>query len=141
MTTIFLQEYFLNLSIQQELPLVMVGKSGTGKTFISTALIEGLSTEKFINNIVNFSARTNVNYTQGTFGEKFEREKYVLLMKEAFCFIVHKESPSVKLTLAAFVSRLLFLILLSRDPLSRVLCSVSPQMLANQYSGRDTKVG
>ena len=60
-----LQEYFLNLSIQQELPLVMVGKSGTGKTFISTALIEGLSTEKFINNIVNFSARTNVNYTQG----------------------------------------------------------------------------
>ena len=60
-----LQEYFLNLSIQQELPLVMVGKSGTGKTFISTALIENLSTEKFINNIVNFSARTNVNYTQG----------------------------------------------------------------------------
>ena len=121
----------------------MVGKSGTGKTFISTALIEGLSTEKFINNIVNFSARTNVNYTQGTFGEKLESlsEKNTLLMKEAFCFIVHKESPSVKLTLAAFVSRLLFLILLSRDPLSRVLCSVSPQMLANQYSGRDTKVG
>ena len=59
------QEYFLNLSIQHELPLVMVGCSGTGKTFISTALIERLSTEKFINNIVNFSARTNVNYTQG----------------------------------------------------------------------------
>ena len=28
-------------------------------------------------------------------------------------YIVHKESPSVKLTLAAFVSKLLFLILLS----------------------------
>ena len=59
------QEYFLNLAIQHELPLVLVGASGTGKTFISTALIESLSIEKFINNIVNFSARTNVNYTQG----------------------------------------------------------------------------
>lgn len=60
-----MQEYFLNLSIQQEMPLVMVGASGTGKTFISSSLIESLSTEKFINNIVNFSARTSVNYTQG----------------------------------------------------------------------------
>ena len=59
------QEYFLNLSIQHELPMVMVGRSGTGKTFITTALIERLSSEKFINNMVNFSARTNVNYTQG----------------------------------------------------------------------------
>ena len=70
-----LQEYFLNLSIQQELPLVMVGKSGTGKTFISTALIEGLSTEKFINNIVNFSARTNVNYTQDVIMSKLDRRR------------------------------------------------------------------
>ena len=60
-----LQEYFLNLVIQHELPLAMVGPSGTGKTFITSGLIEGLSTEKFINNIVNFSARTSVNYTQG----------------------------------------------------------------------------
>ena len=59
------QEYFLNLVIQHELPLAMVGPSGTGKTFITSGLIEGLSTEKFINNIVNFSARTSVNYTQG----------------------------------------------------------------------------
>ena len=43
----------------------MVGPSGSGKTFITTGLIEGLSQEKFINNIVNFSARTSVNYTQG----------------------------------------------------------------------------
>ena len=48
--------------------MVMVGKSGVGKTFISTALIEGLSREKFDNNIINFSARTNVNYTQGEAG-------------------------------------------------------------------------
>ena len=42
-----LQEYFLNLVIQHELPLAMVGPSGTGKTFITSGLIEGLSTEKF----------------------------------------------------------------------------------------------
>ena len=61
------QEYFLNLAIHHEFPLTMIGPSGTGKTFITTSLINGLSTEKFINNIVNFSARTNVNYTQGRF--------------------------------------------------------------------------
>lgn len=73
------QEYFLNLSIQHELPLVMVGRSGTGKTFITTALIERLSTEKFINNMVNFSARTNVNYTQGRkiFGQQFQQNYFI----------------------------------------------------------------
>ena len=62
-----LQEYFLNLVIHHELALALVGPTGSGKTFITTGLIEGLNTEKFINNIVNFSARTSVNYTQGKF--------------------------------------------------------------------------
>ena len=59
------QEFFLQLAIQHEFPLILVGPSGTGKTFITTGLVNNLSSEKFINNIVNFSARTSVNYTQG----------------------------------------------------------------------------
>ncbi len=45
--------------------MVSVGPSGTGKTFITTQLLGGLSPDKYINNIINFSARTSVNYTQG----------------------------------------------------------------------------
>ena len=78
-----LQEYFLNLVIQHELPLAMVGPSGTGKTFITSGLIEGLSTEKFINNIVNFSARTSVNYTQGKYSLTISTKKFQLL--NIFC--------------------------------------------------------
>ena len=54
----------MKLAIRHEFPLSMIGPSGTGKTFLTCGLIASLSTEKFINNIVNFSARTNVNYTQ-----------------------------------------------------------------------------
>jgi hypothetical protein len=46
-------------------PNLLVGPSGTGKTFITAHMISNLSTDKFINNIINFSARTSVNYTQG----------------------------------------------------------------------------
>ena len=45
--------------------MIKVGPSGTGKTFLTNDFIHKLSTEKFINNIINFSARTSENYTQG----------------------------------------------------------------------------
>ena len=35
-----------------------------GKSFLTNSFIRRLSKEKFITNVVNFSARTNVNYTQ-----------------------------------------------------------------------------
>ena len=52
-----------------------VGPTGTGKTFLTCGLIASLSTEKFINNIVNFSARTNVNYTQDVIMSKLDRRR------------------------------------------------------------------
>ena len=45
------------------------------KTFRTCGLIESRSTEKFINNIVNFSARTNVNYTQDVIMSKLDRRR------------------------------------------------------------------
>ena len=52
-----------------------MGPTGTGKTFLTCGLIASLSTEKFINNIVNFSARTNVNYTQDVIMSKLDRRR------------------------------------------------------------------
>ena len=45
------QEFFLKLAIKHEFPLVMIGPSGTGKTFLTCGLIASLSTEKYINNL------------------------------------------------------------------------------------------
>ena len=42
----------------------VIGESGVGKSFLTNSFIRRLSKEKFITNVVNFSARTNVNYTQ-----------------------------------------------------------------------------
>ena len=69
------QEFFLKLAIKHEFPLALVGPTGTGKTFLTCGLIASLSTEKFINNIVNFSARTNVNYTQDVIMSKLDRRR------------------------------------------------------------------
>ena len=87
------QEYFLNMAIQHEFPLTMIGPSGTGKTFITTGLINRLSTEKFINNIVNFSARTNVNYTQGIFIPNFELSR----SESVFRALIRNRSKFVRL--------------------------------------------
>ena len=69
------QEFFLKLAIKHEFPITLVGPTGTGKTFLTCGLIASLSTEKFINNIVNFSARTNVNYTQDVIMSKLDRRR------------------------------------------------------------------
>ena len=87
------QEYFLNMAIQHDFPLTMIGPSGTGKTFITTGLINRLSTEKFINNIVNFSARTNVNYTQGIFIPNFELSR----SESVFRALIRNRSKFVRL--------------------------------------------
>ena len=58
------QSFFLELSLAQEMPLAMVGHTGTGKSFVTNSFIRKLSKDKYITNVINFSARTTVNYTQ-----------------------------------------------------------------------------
>ncbi len=45
-------------------PLGILGPSGTGKSFVTNSFIRRLSKERFVTNVVNFSARTSVTYTQ-----------------------------------------------------------------------------
>ena len=52
-----------------------MGKTGTGKSFVTNAFIRKLNKEKYITNVVNFSARTTVNYTQDVVMSKLDRRR------------------------------------------------------------------
>ena len=53
----------------------MSGPSGTGKSFLTNSYIRKLSKEKFITNVINFSARTSTNYTQDVVMSKLDRRR------------------------------------------------------------------
>ena len=69
------QSYFLRLALSNSFPLGLIGSSGTGKSFITNSFIRRLSKEKFVTNVINFSARTNVNYTQEVIMSKLDRRR------------------------------------------------------------------
>ena len=69
------QTFFLNLALTHGLPLGLIGPKGTGKSFITNSFVRRLSKEKFITNVINFSARTNVNYTQEVIMSKLDRRR------------------------------------------------------------------
>ena len=51
------------------------GPSGTGKSFLTNVYVRKLSKEKFITNVINFSARTSTNYTQDVIMSKLDRRR------------------------------------------------------------------
>ena len=59
--------YMYNLGIS--------GPSGTGKSFLTNVYVRKLSKEKFITNVINFSARTSTNYTQDVIMSKLDRRR------------------------------------------------------------------
>lgn len=52
------QRFFLKLYQDNKLPLLFVGPTGTGKTAVVLDHLMNLPKEKFLPNVVNFSART-----------------------------------------------------------------------------------
>ena len=69
------QSFFLELALAQEMPLALVGHTGTGKSFVTNNFIRKLSKEKYITNVINFSARTGVTYTQEVIMSKLDRRR------------------------------------------------------------------
>ena len=61
--------------MQHGFALGMSGPSGTGKSFLTNSYIRRLSKEKFITNVINFSARTSTNYTQDVIMSKLDRRR------------------------------------------------------------------
>eukprot|EP00095_Tigriopus_kingsejongensis_P002576 maker-scaffold274_size229011-snap-gene-1.23 protein:Tk02576 transcript:maker-scaffold274_size229011-snap-gene-1.23-mRNA-1 annotation:"hypothetical protein LOTGIDRAFT_210054" len=69
------QSFFLELALAQETPLAILGHSGTGKTFVTNSFIRRLPKDKYVTNVINFSARTSVNYTQDVIMSKLDRRR------------------------------------------------------------------
>ena len=57
------------------MPLALVGHTGTGKSFVTNNFIRKLSKDKYITNVINFSARTGVTYTQDVIMSKLDRRR------------------------------------------------------------------
>lgn len=55
------QKYFLKTCLANNIPILFVGPTGTGKSAIVLDHLVNLPKEKFLPNIVNFSARTSSN--------------------------------------------------------------------------------
>lgn len=69
------QSYFLTMALTHGFPLGISGPSGTGKSFLTNSFVRKLSKEKFITNVINFSARTSTNYTQDVIMSKLDRRR------------------------------------------------------------------
>lgn len=60
------QKFFLKLYQSSNIPLLFVGPTGTGKTAVVLDHLMTLPKEKFLPNVVNFSARTTSNMVGDT---------------------------------------------------------------------------
>ncbi|KAF5404423.1 hypothetical protein PHET_02178 [Paragonimus heterotremus] len=67
--------YFLNLYTIHQIPLLLVGPTGTGKTAIANGYLISLPKEQYIPNTLNFSARTSANQTQDIIMSRLDRRR------------------------------------------------------------------
>ncbi len=69
------QTYFLKMFLNNEIPVLFLGPTGTGKSAITLSHIMSLPKDKYIANVINFSARTTANQTQDIVMSKCDRRK------------------------------------------------------------------
>ncbi|KAH8862796.1 Dynein heavy chain 3, axonemal [Schistosoma japonicum] len=67
--------FFLNLYTTHNIPLLLVGPTGTGKSVIANNYLIQLPKEKYLPNILNFSARTSANQTQDIIMSRLDRRR------------------------------------------------------------------
>ncbi|XP_020300595.1 dynein heavy chain 3, axonemal isoform X2 [Pseudomyrmex gracilis] len=74
-TEMCIQLFFIKQFLHQSIPVLFVGPTGTGKSAIVLNYLVSLPREKFLENIINFSARTNAPQTQEIVMSKLDRRR------------------------------------------------------------------
>lgn len=67
------QIFFLEAFIKQDIPILFVGPTGTGKSAVILSYLMSLPKDNFLPNVINFSARTTANQTQDIVMSKIDR--------------------------------------------------------------------
>ena len=67
------QDFFISALLQNEVPLLLIGPTGTGKTAQTMAFLGNLPQDKYIVNTINFSARTTADQAQDVIMSKVDR--------------------------------------------------------------------
>ncbi|KAK5669543.1 hypothetical protein QVD99_003934 [Batrachochytrium dendrobatidis] len=68
--------YLMDLMILHDIPLLLVGPTGTGKSkYISSKLLNGISRDMFLPLAINFSARTSANQVQDLVMAKLDKRR------------------------------------------------------------------
>ncbi|XP_063858635.1 dynein axonemal heavy chain 3-like isoform X1 [Scylla paramamosain] len=69
------QDFFLRSCIDHDVPMLLIGPTGTGKTALTNATLTHLPKDKFIVNTVHFSARTSAGQAQDIIMSKVDRRR------------------------------------------------------------------
>ena len=67
------QTFLLDTYLSHDVPLLMVGPTGTGKSAITNSFLVGLPRDRYVLNTISFSARTTAGQTQDIVMSKLDR--------------------------------------------------------------------
>lgn len=72
---VVIQYFFMRNLLHRSIPILFVGPTGTGKSVIVLNYLEFLPRDRYLENIINLSARTTANQTQEIVMSKLDRRR------------------------------------------------------------------